>query len=90
MRIDKAYSTMPPAVLLTQQVQNLLKDANIPKNAHAKCLHEKASCQMNEYLKVANWKTLAVDTCTLEHNAHLVELLSCLHNAAQPARNVSE
>ena len=81
---------MPPPALLTQQVQNLLKAAHIPKGEHDKCLHEKASCQMNEYLKVANWKTMPVDTCTLEHNTHLVELLSCLHDAVQPAPNTRD
>ena len=81
---------MPPATPLTQQVQNMLRAANIPRGEHEKCLHEKASGQMNEYLKVANWKTMTDDACTLEHNKHLVDLLSCLHDAVQPAPNTRD
>jgi len=71
---------MPPAATLSKQVQFLLRDSHIPPDDHEQCLQKKAQSQMNEYLKVANWKTDAVDSCTQAHDTHLLALLRCLHS----------
>ena len=87
--VPMAGCKMPSASNLSKQVQLLLRDSHIPTDGHELSLQKKAQSQMNEYLKVANWKTHAVDLNTQPHDTHLLALLRCLHNTTTPPQNVT-
>lgn len=46
--------------VLPMQLQHLLKEAHIPIIDHQSCLKQRAMGQMNEYMKLANIRTMQV------------------------------
>jgi len=67
--------------MISKHMELMLQESKIPVDSWDHTLKQKAGCQMNEYLKVANWKTHV----SVAHDEHantekLLKLLNYLHS----------
>jgi len=66
--------------MISKHMEMMLQESNIPVESWDHTLKQKARCQMNEYLKVANWKTqVSVSHDEYANAEKLLTLLNYLH-----------
>jgi len=74
--------------MMSKHMTLMLQESKIPLESWEQTLKTKARCQMNEYLKVANWKTQVSATQDEHANTEkLLKLLDYLHKNSPDSAN---